>query len=358
MLHELTRSLVAQGHAIHIVVLEALGHFAEGLDQIATLHRVPTMSRGSMLYPARLAGVLRSIAPDVVHSHAGVWFKASRAARLAGLPFVVHTEHGRRVPDTWADRVIDNIASRSTDTVIAVSDALAQVLRTRVVQDPAKVMVITNGVDTDLLEPDPLRREAFRRDLGLPLDAPIIGSIGRLQPVKNYRLALEAFAHLPAERPGPAPLLVLVGDGDERGELEALARARGIAERVRFLGWRDQVERVYRAFDIFTMSSLSEGTSVSLLEAMSCGLPPVVTDVGGNRAVLGPALASLLVPSGDAAGLAAAWTRLLDDPDLRQGMALQARERIEAAFSLRQMVAAHEALYQSLLVRAPRRVPA
>jgi glycosyltransferase involved in cell wall biosynthesis len=351
VLHDLAQALPAQGFEVHIVVVEGFGRFAEGLGEATGLHQVPPMSKFSLLHPKALVAVLRRIDPDVVHSHAGVWFKASRAGRLAGVPVVIHTEHGRRVPDTVIDRLIDNMASRSTDAVIAVSEALAEVLRRRVVNDPSQVRVIINGVNVERLQPvaDP---SALRTALGIPPCTPVIGSIGRLEPVKNYRLALTAFARLGQLGDGPAPLLVLVGDGSERGMLEDHAKTLGVADRVRFLGWRDEVERVYGAFDLFTLTSRSEGTSVSLLEAMSCGLCPVVTDVGGNRAVLGPDLSPMLVPSEDDVALAAAWRRYLTHAQIRQDMARRARARIEQEFSLQRMVATHVAMYRDLLLAA------
>ena len=356
VLHSLASRLPPRGFEVHVVVLQYLGRFAEGLQGSVTFHQVPPMSRLSLLHPGRLVAVLRGIAPDVVHSHTGVWLKASRAAHIARVPVMVHTEHGRPHPVPLADRLIDNRASRWTDTVIAVSDALAEVLRRQVVHDPARVRVITNGVDVDTLRP-PADRTALRVDIGLPTDVPIIGSIGRLEPVKNYQLALRAFARLGAT-PGAPPIMVLAGDGSERASLEALARELGVAPRVKFLGWRDDTERLYGAFDVFTLTSRSEGTSVSLLEAMSSGVCPVTTDVGGNRAVLGPGLESLLVPGDDAEALAAAWQRQLADPVLRAALGTQARRRVAAGFSLTRMVEQHVSLYRELLAGPGRRAGA
>jgi len=351
LLHDLTKALSPRGFEVHVVVLLGFGRFADGLREVAELHQVPPMSKLSLIYPRQLTKVLRRIAPDIVHSHAGVWFKASRAARLAGVPVVIHTEHGRHVPDWVTDRLIDNLASRSTDLVIAVSEALAEVLRRRVVHDPRRLRVITNGVDVVRLRPSP-DASGLRRDLDIPAGTLVIGSIGRLEPVKNYRLALRAFARMGELDGGPPPLLVLVGDGRERGMLEKLATALGVAGRVRFLGWRDEVERLYGAFDLFTLTSRSEGTSISLLEAMSTGLCPVVTDVGGNRGVLGPDLASLLVPSDDEAALAAAWRRHLLDAELRRVMGRRARARVQSEFSLERMVENHIEIYRQLTTAA------
>lgn len=350
VLHSLAMGLPSFGFEVHIVVLQYLGHFADGLKDRVTFHQVPPMSKLSLLYPGPLAEVLRRVGPDVVHSHTGVWLKSSRASRMAGVRAVVHTEHGRPDPVPLTDRLIDNCASRSTDAVIAVSEALAGVLRRWVVHQPDQVRVIPNGVDVDALRP-PSDRTVLRKNLGLAPDALVIGSIGRLEPVKNYQLALRALARLRREMGALAPVLVLAGDGSERASLEQLARQLDISAQVRFLGWRNDADQLYGAFDIFTLTSKSEGTSISLLESMSTGVCPVVTDVGGNRAVLGPPLAHLLVPGDDEIALAERWRRQLTDRDSRAAAGVAARQRVVADFSLHRMLEDHVALYRALLAR-------
>lgn len=348
VLHNLARNLPPRGFEVHVVVLQYLGRFAEGLEESVRFHQVPPMSRLSLLFPRELTAFLSELRPDLVHSHTGVWLKASRAARAAGVKAVVHTEHGRPDPVPLSDRFLDNTASRYTDRVIAVSDALAGVLSRQVVFDPSRIQVIENGVDTERLRPRRNQAE-LRAELGLPPDAAVIGSIGRLEPVKNFSLALRALARLKEGSWKALPWLVLVGDGSERAELERLAASLGVSSRVRFLGWREDAERLYGALDVFTLTSRSEGTSVSLLEAMSSGVCPVVTDVGGNRAVLSPELSDLLVPDNNEDQLIARWTRVLADPEFRSGMAARARARVQQAFSLQRMVEEHIALYRKLL---------
>jgi glycosyltransferase involved in cell wall biosynthesis len=351
VLHSLAQGLPSAGFDVHVVVLEYLGRFAEGLEERVTFHQVPPMPRWSLLHPGALISMLRTIAPDVVHSHTGVWFKAARAARAASVGAVVHTEHGRPDPVPLADRLIDNAASRWTDRVIAVSAPLAEVLRTQVVHDPSVVQIITNGVDVERFRPVE-DQDAARRSLNLPSDAAVIGSVGRLEPIKNYQLALRALSRL-GEITGGAqrPVLVLAGDGSERARLDALARELGVDDRLKFLGWRNDADHLYRCFDVFTLPSLSEGTSISLLESISSGVCPAVTDVGGNRAVLGPDLSSLLVPSNDVEGLAKLWQRLLSDPTARTQMGRLARKRVVEQFSAHLMVERHVTLYRELLKR-------
>jgi glycosyltransferase involved in cell wall biosynthesis len=348
VLHGLASELPQHGFEVHVVVLEYYGHFAEGLEDRVTFHRVPPMSRLSLLHPKALATTLRMIAPDIVHTHAGVWLKGARAARLAGVRAIMHTEHGRPDPVPLADRLIDNVASRQTDMIVSVSEALAEVLRRQVVHDPSRVRVVTNGVDTRRILPAS-DRDSLRQALGLPAGTPIIGSIGRLEPIKNYRLALRALVRVgPLVDGGPLPMLVLVGDGSEREELEALARELDITSRVRFLGWRTDAERIYGAFDVFTLTSRNEGTSISLLEAMSAGVCPIVTDVGGNRAVVGEELRDLLVPNEGTVALAAHWWRYLASDALRKRMGELARVRVEQVYSVGRMVRQHADLYREL----------
>ena len=126
----------------HLLCLEYLGRFSEGLEGVAGLHVASPMSRASMINPAALARDIARIAPDVVHTHSGVWYKASRAARKAGVRALIHTEHGRRSPDPWLDRVLDGAAARRTDAIVAVSERLAGELPRALWASPDRVMCI------------------------------------------------------------------------------------------------------------------------------------------------------------------------------------------------------------------------
>lgn len=335
----------------HVLALQYLGRFAEGLGRFATLHVAPPLPRWSMLWPLPLIRQIARIAPDVVHTHSGVWYKASLAARKAKVPLIIHTEHGLHLRFRWHDRLIGRLAARRTDVVVAVSDALAQRLATIVASAQAQVMVVRNGVDVELFRPRP-DTGAVRRELGLSTGVPIVGSIGRLEHIKGYDLMIQAFAELRAiDDTKPSPVLVLAGEGSERPKLEALAKNLGIAGSVYFLGWRDDVHDLHSAFTLFTLPSRSEGTSVSLLEAMSAGLCPVVTDVGGNAMVVGQRLRHRLVPPEDPSALAAAWLRALTVREQREADAAAARARVNESFRLDAMVREYEKLYLELPAR-------
>jgi glycosyltransferase involved in cell wall biosynthesis len=350
LLADLVRRLDQSKVESHILVLQYRGRFAQGLEGSATIHDAIPMSRWSMVRPVALAARLRAIGPDVVHTHSGVWYKASLAARMAGVPRVIHTEHGRAARDPLVARWLDGRASRRTDVVVGVSASVADALRRRVVWPGCRVDVILNGVDTDRFCPRP-GGTRLRAELGVAADVPVIGSIGRLEPIKGYEVMIEAFRALLATNPATNAMLAIAGDGSQRQALQERIDASGIAGRVRLLGWRDDRDALLQRFDCFTMSSHSEGTSISLLEAMSSELCPVVTDVGGNRAVLGDALTHRLVTPGRPEELAAAWTRALMDPERRRADARAARERVLSTYSLTRMVVAYERLYRHGAVR-------
>jgi glycosyltransferase involved in cell wall biosynthesis len=346
VLADIVRGLDPARFEPHVLALRYLGRFSEGLDQVAQLHLAPRMTRGSMLYPASLIRCFRRLAPDVVHLHGGIWYKASLAARRAGVPLVIHTEHGRHVPDPWSARLVDRLASRRTDWVVAVSESLAAYLRAQVVARPSRVLVIPNGIATREFagrgDRARLRREWEVDDRHL-----VLGSIGRLEPVKGYDVMLEAFARLRERWNGAGMVrLVVAGDGSQRAALQTQAARLGIADGIRLLGWRDDVHDLHAAFDLFTLASRSEGMSISLLEAMSAGLCPAVTDVGGNAEVLGPELRHLLARREDPASLAERWEQLLADPGRRAAAARTAQERARDQFDVSLMVARYEELYR------------
>jgi glycosyltransferase involved in cell wall biosynthesis len=263
------------------------------------------------------------------------------------------------MPDPWRDRLVDGLASRRTNVTVAVSEALRELLVRRRIAPANRIEVIRNGVDTELHAPH-ADTGAVRRELGIDPSTPIIGSIGRLEPIKGYDVAVRAFASLLRRWQGLKPALILAGEGSERAAVEALISELGIGDAVHVLGWRNDVVDLLSCYDLFTMSSRSEGTSVSLLESMSSGLCPVVTAVGGNSAVLGPELAHRLVPSEDPEGLARAWEDALLDADKRRRDSDAARRRVQDRFSLDTMVDAYQSLYLRAATRGtalPSRVP-
>lgn len=243
-----------------------------------------------------LAKRLRQIAPKAVFlHHIGPLIYGRIAARLAGIPLAIHVEH-----DVWhyeapRRRTLLSAIERAFPTAhVAVSMQAADVMRRMLPR--ANIAVIPNGVDLDRFRP---RSQALARSrFGLDLDRTIVGTAGRLVPVKGHDILIAAAAHLP-----DGIEVVIAGDGPERARLEAMARALRIADRVRFLGHVDGIETLLPAFDVFCLPSRNEGMPRSLLEAQACGLPVIATDVGAVREVVCNET-GVVVPANDAVALA------------------------------------------------------
>jgi sugar transferase (PEP-CTERM/EpsH1 system associated) len=248
---------------------------------------------------------------------------------------------GRNV---WGNR-LRRLLHPCVDRFVAVSEDLGRWVVGTVGVPPRKVQVIANGVDTERFRDD--RRIDARRALGLDDREFVVGSVGRLDPVKDYPTLLEAFAALGGR--DPSPLLFLVGDGPQRSALEAQVVNSGLTGRVQLLGERDDVSTVLAALDVFVLPSIAEGMSNVILEAMSSGLPVVATAVGGNPELVLDGSTGRLVPPRSPGLLAAALGSYLAEPSLLRLHGKAGRERVLAHFSLDRMVSAYRDLYRGLL---------
>ncbi len=297
----------------------------------------------------RLAALLRRLRPDIVHSRNWATFGAVVAARLAGVRTVVHGEHGRDAGDPdglhprrrWRRRLAP-LVSR----FVTVSDDLRRWLVEHVGVPTAKVTRIYNGVDTSRFFP--VDTSGRRWLAGSGPDEPVVGTVGRLDPVKDHAGLIQAFGRLAGDHPGAR--LLIVGNGPCRRELETLA-ASLTPGRVTFAGERGDVPELLRSMDVFALASLGEGISNTILEAMATGLPVVATAVGGNPELVEDGVNGALVPRRDPAALAAAIGRYLDDAHLRAVHGKASRERAMERFSLERMCAAYTALYLQLAGR-------
>jgi len=310
-------------------------------------HILRPISGLSMVAPVGLIRCLRRIRPHVVHLHSGAWYKGAAAARWAGVPRIVYTEHGREHHDPPVLRWLDRRASRWTDVVVAVSDRLRRYLEARVHIPPNRIRTIENGVDLNVFSPGPRSRELLDK-LAIPPDALIVGSVGRLERVKAYERLIEAFARLLTNGDVHRPLyLVIGGDGSERQALLDCAQRLGVASSVRFPGWVDRPVDLYRLLDVFALSSLSEGASISLMEAMACGAAPVVMAVGANAEILGPDLQQQVVPAGDVEALRRTIAATLLSREERDRVRGVARQRVSARYRLDRMITEYEDLYRA-----------
>ncbi len=303
----------------------------------------------------RLGTLIRQRGVDLIHAHQYTPFFYAAVGRLpAARTPILFTEHGRHYPDhRRLRRVLANrFLLRRHDRVTAVGDFVKAALIANEGIAAHRIDVIHNGIDpAPFGEIDPAARQAARdglcRELQLDAATLVVLQVARFHPVKDHATAIEAFARVAPDV--PQAMLLLAGDGPEREAMERLAADRGVASRVRFLGLRRDVPRLMQAADLFLLSSLSEGVSLTLLEAMATPLPIVATDVGGNREVVAHGTTGLLSPRRDAAALAENLTALLRDPARRDRMAAAARERFLAHFTQARMHQDYENAYRAIL---------
>ncbi|MCX5659300.1 MAG: glycosyltransferase [Planctomycetota bacterium] len=299
----------------------------------------------------RLRAAVRDHGVELLHAHQYTpFFYAALSRRLAADPPILFTEHGRHYPDQRKLRhvLFNRLLLRRGDRVTAVGGFVKKALVGNEGIRASRIEIVRNGIDPQrfVFDPRPSTRAAVRMELGLASDQPVVLQVARFHPVKDHTTAVRAVAEVVEELPGAA--LLLAGDGPERAHIEALAAQLEIAPNVRFLGVRSDIPRLMAAADVFMLSSLSEGISVTLLEAMGCALPIVATDVGGNAEVIGNDEAGLLSPRERPAPLADNILRLLRDASLRQRLGQAGRQRLLGQFTQDRMHARYAELYHQM----------
>lgn len=295
----------------------------------------------------RLAWHARRERVDILHCHDELsWFYGGLAARLARVPIVIVTMHGRRPAISARHLFEQRILARGTARIVAVSDYLRKQVRAELRVSASQVVTIRNGIAMPTAPPDPSATERARRKLGLPLDSFVVGSVGELSEVKNFDLAIEAVAGLLGALPHIR--LVLVGEGPLRARLEATVGDSGLAGAVHFAGVRRDIADVLPAFDVYLCSSNYEGISLSILEAMAAGRPIVATRVGGNPEIIQDGETGLLVPERDPEAMARALESLANDAPMRGRLGSAAERLVISTFHLRRMLDGYDCLYQEL----------
>jgi glycosyltransferase involved in cell wall biosynthesis len=319
---------------LQFVSLTTRGEVADQIEQlgwpVSALEILPGVKTANFV---RLARLFRDARPNILHTHnTRPLIYATPAARFAGIKTTIHTRHGQRVGTTRRQNFLSNLAAGWTDRIVSVSDdskklALQQGL-------PAgKLLTIHNGIDLSRFPAMPALAKG-----------PVV-YVGRLSPEKDLSTLLRAVAI--AAREEPSFRLHLAGAGPSLGELQSLAGELQLGEHVAFLGHTSEVAEALAGASLLVLSSLTEGTSLALLEAMARGLPVVATSVGGNTEVVVDGITGLLVPPQSPAELATAMLKLYRQPELAIQMGVQGRKRVETQFDSRTMVSRYESLYLS-----------
>ena len=304
---------------------------------VVELHKRPG---NSPAYLYRVWKMLKMGRFDILHTRNLPCLEAQFAGLLAGVPVRIHGEHGWDVFDLhgtrrryrWLRQAFRPIVGR----YVVVSRHLGAYLIGTIGINPACVARICNGVDS----------EKFRPVAGgLRADPFIVGSVGRIEKVKDYMTLARALALIARESP-VSPQLVLVGEGSERGAIAAYLEAQGLARSCELTGASDSIPELMRRFSVFVLPSRAEGISNTILEAMASGLPVIATNVGGNSELVIDGETGFLVPAGDPGAIASRLTFYRENPDVLARHGRAARERVLREFSLDAMVESYRRLYQ------------
>ena len=324
--------------------------------QFVALNKGP--GQGFKLYP-RVWRLLRDMRPAVVHTRNLGPLEMQVAAAAAGTAARIHGEHGRELNDLrgdnkklqWQRRMYAPFVHR----YVALSRDLQSYLVNKVGIAAHRIDQIYNGVDAQRFQP---RAGARVPVPGWPFAADeagwVIGTVGRMQGVKDQTLLARAFVRALALQPAlrASWRLVMVGDGPLRAQVQTLLVEAGLQEQAWLPGERADVPDVMRCMDCFVLPSLAEGISNTILEAMACGLPVLATDVGGNGELVQTGRTGRLTPAGDVEAMAQALLAMYADRERTRLQGAQGRAEVESRFSLHAMVGAYQALYDKALAPA------
>jgi glycosyltransferase involved in cell wall biosynthesis len=361
--HEGDMSYLAAAKGIQPLVLSELGRQISPLEDFSSFRE--------------LAGIIKHFKPHIIHTHTA---KAGTLGRLAGLVYnrraargnkarLVHTFHGHVFHSyfgdfkTYAFMQIERILARFTDRIIVLSPLQKQDICGRYrVAPPEKVRIVPLGFDLSAFaspssDRDTVRDRYFR---GIADKVTLVGIIGRLTAVKNHRLFLETARYLKDSGKENLFKFLIVGDGELREGLMRLASEMGLEGSVVFAGWKKDMPAVYNALDVVALTSLNEGTPVTLIEAMAADRPVVATEVGGVPDLLGAidrndqgeyklAENGVLIPSGDARVLGKALCFIRERQDVSEKLANRAQQFALSRFSQERMLKDHEGLYRELV---------
>lgn len=338
----------SRGHSVTIVCLFRLGPLVDDAEQagvsVACVDKRNGPDSRALINLRRL---FRDAAPDVIHTHNAVaHYYTFVAAFGLGVRMLVNTRHGMGTfPFSRRREALFRLAMmRSRWCACVCESARSGYVRNHIVA-PEKAVVVHNGIDISRFKPrcDEARR-ALLATLQLSPEAFVIGTVGRLTPAKDHATLLDGIARLTTKF--DRIVLVIVGNGEARSSIEARIKASELSTRVRLLGERNDIPDLLTAFDLFVLSSRTEGYSVALVEAAAAALPMIATNVGGNADIVRHGSTGLLVPPQDPGAIADAILSLHADPNARHSMGTLAREWALGSGTLDSMADQYEALYR------------
>lgn len=332
----------AEQHGVRPVVIPELGRSLNPLRDLKTIWKVYQL--------------IREFRPDVVHTHtAKAGFVGRVAAWFAGVPVILHTFHGHVFRGYFSPLktqlfiLLERLTARMSDTIITLTEGLRRELAEEYhIARKGRITVLPLGLDLDVFANQPRKAGTFRAAWGIPTDVPLIGIVGRITPIKNHPLFLEATARLKGDLPNAH--FVIVGDGEIRAEIEAIVDSLGLRDSVTFTGWTRDLPPVYGDLDVLVISSLNEGTPVTVIEALAAGCPVVATAVGGLPDLLdGGKLGKLVQPENAEALCAGIYATVTQPPD--SDAAANAQAVMIDRYGIDRLIQDLDGVYRGLLSR-------
>lgn len=348
---DLANNIDTQYYKPVIISLTEAAPLAAQLKNHIKIYYLDKKAGNDFSIPKKIKTIVAKEQIKILHSNNWSTFVEAVAAKLICKIPLVHTQHGMEKNDVESSvkRIIRNkirlFSAYCTDNVVVVSDATKQFVNKEWGFPERKINHIYNGVDTEKYSSNELTRNKIRLKHGINEQDIVIGSVGRLMPVKNYPNLLKAFAKITNKN----SKLILVGEGPDLNNLKMLGTQLKIADRTRFLGARPDIDKMLNIMDIFVLPSFSEGVSLSLLEAMAVSLPCVATAVGGNVEVVEHNKNGLLVQSDDFLSLANTLNKLIENYKLRKTIGQSALNRVNQLFSFSSMLHQYQSIYSTLV---------
>jgi sugar transferase (PEP-CTERM/EpsH1 system associated) len=346
----LINNLDAQMFMHSICCIDSIGPMAERIKHPVSIFSLEKGESRNYLISLKIARLINRVKPDIIHTRNWSAIDGIIGARLAGVRIVIHGEHGREAGDPDGRNIkrkkIRKALSPWVSRFITVSNELQDWLIHDVGITPAKVTQIINGVDTDYIKPAG-NKEQLKSELGLSPDTFVIGSVGRLDPVKDHETLLRAFKIASERKRDKEPVLIIVGSGPLKEDLKLIAGKLGISNSVNFAGERNDVIRLYSCMDVYVLPSIAEGISNTILEAMASGLPVLSSSVGGNLELVDQGQTGYFFSPGNVEELAVSICRYADNDSLAREHGFNGRQRAVDKFSIQQMTDKYRALYES-----------
>jgi len=336
----------AHARGVKPIVLPALGREISPLDDLGAL--------------ARMVQLVHRLKPDILHTHMAKAGTVGRlAARICGVPVVIHTYHGHVFHSYFSPArtriflTIERALGLMTNRIVVIGDGQRAEIASYGVGPLNKLVTIRLGLELGQFLDAERSRGELRRELAIQADVPLVGIVARLVPIKAPEVFLQAAVEIRAAL--PSAQFLVVGDGERRQDLEKLAKQLGLEAAVHWLGWRRDMVRVYADLDVVALTSRNEGSPVALIEALASARPVVSTAVGGVPEVVVHGQTGLTVPVSDAAALAEASLTLLRDRALAERLGAVGRQHVYPRYDSSRLVEDVTNLYLRELATLGRR---